>query len=338
MDSLNSRRLKEPLLVGALVILLLIAGSGAIPNNKPPPPPIITGPLDYGAKVYSISYAQLGSATWPAVQNELTLLRDMGIKSYALHLNYDPWIQNRPAQITIVDQAVAWIKSNGGSVHIVDACCESLRNNKVTWDQMKQLWIMRITEWTTRYHPDALTTIKEPGYYLSMISNPEVLNITDVVSLDAQLTSIVKANSPTTKTVFADNMGGYVPGLPGYNSLNAQMLSSIVQDPNLDVFGIDIYGKDCGNDNKTPFLNSTVNIATSAGKKVWIAETWGSTAGSLGNCSAQSEINWAQHISEYAVSKNISTVEWFFTQRFYDSSGLATPTYTGIKNVMVYFN
>jgi len=326
------------IIAGSLIILALFVFAGVIQEHKPLTPPTITGPLDYGAKVYSISYGQLGSATWSEVESELTLLKDMGIKSYAIHLNYDPWIKGHPAQIGTVDDAVVWIKSNGGSVHIVDACCESLRNNQITWDQMKTLWRMRITEWTIRYHPDALTTIKEPGYYLSMISNPQVLSIADIVSLDAELTAIVKTKSPSTTTVFADNMGGYVEGLPGYDPINAVMLSQIITDPNLDVFGMDFYGKNCAEDNKTPFLDSTIDIARNAGKMVWITETWGSTAGLLGVCSASSEIKWAQHISEYAVSQNISTVEWFFTQRFYNGGGQPTQTYTGIKTVMEYFD
>ncbi len=289
-----------------------------------------TNPIIYGAKVYSLSYGQINTATWSSVEKELISLKQIGVSYYSIHLNFDPWIKNQTSKIAIIDQAVSWIKANNGSLHLVDAGAESLRKNPILWEDFKVLFGHRVTMWTVRYHPDVFTTIKEPGYYLPMIKDANKLSINEFASLSFELNALTKSISPETSTAFADNANGF-----GKSNFTIDMWQLVADDPNLDIMGLDIYGK-CGVDDSTQFLDLAVQSAKEKGKSVWITETWGSTEPKKAGCTNQSsiEVNWASYISGYASSKGIPVVEWFFTQRFSDTSGQLTPTYWGILDVM----
>lgn len=291
--------------------------------------------LDYGAKVQSLSYGNINSATWPEVENELALLKEMGVSYYAIHLNYDPWLQNKQSKIDLVDQAVQWIRDNGGKVHIVNSCCESLRNSPVPFDKFSTLMLNSTSEWSRRYHPDALTVIKESGWYLPFISDWRQMGVNTTVlkfkTLGFELTSEVKSISPDTKTVYAEITDALIKG-----DETVILFNDLLKDPNLDVVGLDIYGYKCGADTKTPYLESTVSSITNASKSVWITETWATPLADMGSsCSnqAEAETTWAQHISDYAINKGIQVVTWFYTQRF-GTIAQPSPTYLGIQNVM----
>jgi len=306
------------------------------PTSTPSTTPVVEnqdGKLLFGAKVYSLSYAQIGSADWPTVQNELELLKAMGVRYYTIHLNYGPWVNNQPGKIAIVDKAVEWIRANGGVLHIADASAETWRSNPLTLDQFDSLFKERIKVWTERYHPEYITTIKEPGWYLAFIKNvqsisPNVL-ISEFETLSPELNSIVKSISPNTKTIYAETTGALIksgdPSVP--------LLKEIVKDPNLDIVGLDVYGYKCGEDNYMPYLKDVLDTARNADKKIWITETWGTTAKNMNSCPTDTQTKWAQYISDYAVREKIPVVEWFFTQQF-GTNQTPSDIYFGIKKVM----
>jgi len=282
----------------------------------------------YGATLYSVSYGQIQLTTLQKAKDEVQLMKNMGITYYSIHMSTDPFLFKQYPKIQIFDAVVADIKSAGGKVHIADSGAESYWNNKLTWEQMKTSWRARVSLIAIRYQPDVYTIIKEPAWYLGMISNPQAITADEIVNLSKELSQIVKSVSPNTKVLFVETVTAYVVGGVIYNPI----LSRIVQDSNLDGVGLDIYGDDCGVDNNTPKISNTVNIIKSAGKEYWITETWAFT--SSANCTnlSQTEIAWAEHISDYAANNN-AVVEWFYTQRF-GSLQTPSPTYTGIKDVM----
>ncbi len=76
------------------------------PVQQPPQVPRIKH-LEYGAKVYTLSYDQIGTTTWPKAETELLLLKNMGIRFYSIRLNHGPRIKDQKDKIAIIDQAVS---------------------------------------------------------------------------------------------------------------------------------------------------------------------------------------------------------------------------------------
>ena len=290
--------------------------------------------VNYGATLYTVSYGQIQQTTLQQAKDEVQLFKNMGITYYSIHINYDPFLFKQSDKIQIFDSIVAEIRNSGGKIHIADSGAESYWNNKLTWEQMKISWRDRVSLIAARYQPDVYTIIKEPAWYLGMISNPQAITADESVNLAKELSQIVKSVSPNTKVLFVETASAYVPTESLYSPVKIEILSRLVQDSNLDGVGIDIYGARCGNDDKTPQLTNVVNIITSAGKEYWIPETWGATAAAFSSCTnlSQTEIAWAEHISGYATDKN-AVVEWFFSQRF-GSIQTPSPTYLGIKDVI----
>ena len=298
-------------------------------------------PLSYGAVSHNLSYGNIGTTTWPTAKAELELFKAMGVQYYVIHLGYDAWLSSNSTQITMIDSAVTWIRANGGKVHIADGCAESLRSNRVSWAVFDSLFLLRMSIWAQRYHPDAMTVVKEPGWYNGFLTPAAILSLTAAKwgTLGVELDSVVKSISPTTQTIYADATSQMIPGGNNY-SLHLQILALMVQDPNLDVVGLDIYGTKCGGDSTTPHLQPVVDSVLHLGKKIWTTETWATSATNMNTDSCPSlsanEILWAQHMSDYAATNTIPVVEWFFTVEFTDTLGQPTPTYYGIEDVMHY--
>lgn len=275
--------------------------------------------IKYGGKVVLLSYNNLkGSTTWAQVESELSSMKANGITYYAIHLNYDPWfISLNPAvqkhKVEIVDQAVNWIQSHGGKVHIVNSCCESFRDNPVSFSEFSRIMVAAVSEWDSRYHPDAVTTIKEVGWYLPMIQNT-TLNLSEISLkfklLGYELSRTSKNISPSTRTVYAETTDALIRN----DALMIDFLKSMLRDSNLDIVGLDIYGYKCGGDKRLLELGSTLDLIRSSGKTIWITETWATTKASSEFCINQSQLEakWMQRISEYAVKEGIPVVEWFY--------------------------
>jgi hypothetical protein len=298
-------------------------------------------PLSYGAVSHNLSYGNIATTTWPVAKAELELFKAMGVQYYVIHLGYDAWLTGDTSQIAMIDSAVAWIRANGGKVHIADGCAESLRHNRVSWAAFDSLFLLRMSVWTQRYHPDAMTVVKEPGWYNGFLTPAAILSLTPAIwgTLGMELDSLVKAISPATQTIYADATSQLIPG--GTNvALHIQILALMVQDPNLDIVGLDIYGSKCGGDSTTPHLQPVVDSVLHLGKKLWTTETWATTSTYMNTDSCPNlsgnEIQWAQQMSDYAVANTIPVVEWFFTVEFTDTLGQPTPTYYGIEDVMHY--
>ena len=297
--------------------------------------------IDYGAVVHSLSYGNIDSATWAKAKAELQLFKNMGVHYYAIHLDFDPWTNNDTNKIAIVDSAVNWIRANNGIVHIADGCAESVRNNKLTWANFKTFFKTRITTWMLRYHPDVITTVKEPGWYNGFIQPLSLINVTaaDWAILGFAMDSIAKSISPASFTAYTESPYDLTKsGTLG--TVHRNILSSMLNDPNLNIVGLDIYGTKCGGDSITSHLPVIIDSIQSAGKVVWIPETWATTVANMNtdSCSDLSvaEVEWAQHISDYAVLMSIPVVEWFYTIEFTDSLHQPSVTYYGIEDVMHY--
>ncbi|HZW58485.1 MAG TPA: hypothetical protein VFF30_19510 [Nitrososphaerales archaeon] len=54
---------------------------------------------------------------------------------------------------------------------IADASSETYRNNPLPWAQFKEAWAERVQAIESLYHPDYYLIIKEPGWYIAMVSD-----------------------------------------------------------------------------------------------------------------------------------------------------------------------
>ena len=321
-------------------VLAALAGLGVVawylgrkPTKPPEPPVIIPGLVNYTAKSTKLSYSNITKNTWESIQDELKLLSNLNVKTISCDVNYGIFLNNNTDAISKLDSAATWIHSAGKQFHISDSLSESWRNNPITWEQMKQHWKIRVELYASRYHPYSMTTIKEVGFYLPVISNPSVITVDEVIQLNKDLNAIVKANSPATITVFDENAAA----IRDHPEIYGVIVNGVIEDPNQDVIGFNIYGSKDYKDNKTQYLTDYIANAKVGGKQVWIPETWTCTAEQLSTAPTWAVTNWGYWVSNYAVTNDIPYVFWFFTQTF-GTLANPTPIYNTIKDVMSHYD
>ncbi len=200
----------------------------------------------------------------------LEMVMSTNAQCVRMDIGYAPWLQNNQTQIKIVSTLVQDVRSAGKCLIIADAGSETYRHGgQLTWSQFQAAWGPRVTTLASLYHPDYYIVIKEPGWYVPMVSdaatNPEFSNATNWVNLSQSLAADVLKVSPSSKvgvSVAADSLGSNP-------SLYVPFLNGVVKLADVSFVGYDIY--------TTTGFTSTQNFLTqngSGGKDIWIAEAW----------------------------------------------------------------
>jgi len=271
--------------------------------------------LGFGVLFQPASYDNIENS-WnpPAVENStLAMLVSTGSSCVRIDIGYDAWLKNNVAIQTEMSSLVNQIRSDNKCLIIADASAESYRNGGgLPWTQFQQAWIQRVHTLASIFHPDYYIVIKEPGWYVPMVTdaatNPDFQNLSNWVNLTQTLAATVESASPSTKvgiSIAADSLSslpsGYIPYLTEVENLSS-----------VSFIGFDIYTI-TGFQNTQSFLNQY----GAGGKGVWIAECWsGDGSGIFDSSRSTLDTSWIQLVYEFAQVIGAQMIIPFYTDLF----------------------
>ena len=272
-------------------------------------------PMNFGAHFARASYDNILTAyNTIDVQNaDLTMLMNTNALFIRIDVGYDAWLQNDvPAQQEMAS-LIGVIRNDGRSLIIADGAAESYRHGgQIPWSQFQQAWVQRVKTLASLFHPDYYIVIKEPGWYVPMISDvltdPVARDPNSWLNLTRTLASAVLAASPNTRigiSIAADSLSSdpslYVPYLTGLSGITS-----------VSFIGFDIYTT-TGFDSTQAFLNNY----GSQGKEVWIAECWSGDGSQIfSSTRATLDANWIKVLYYFGQRVHASMVIPFYTDLF----------------------
>jgi hypothetical protein len=286
-------------------------------------------PLMFSAQFTSASYDNLNPYDQAALEANLNVLYASGAKMIRIDVGYDAWLDSNQTRIGELTNLVQNITSSGRQFVLADAGANNYFSNPVPWSQFQADWIQRVTTLAALFKPSYYIVIKEPGWYVPMVSdattNPDFQNASSWVALAAELTTAVKSVSPTTQvgvSIAADVPSSEV-------QFYTSFLAGVEANPQISFIGFDIY-------NIPGFTDASTYLSQygSGGKQVWIAEAWSGT-GSVAYDLSRSSLDtlWMQGIYYYAFTINAQVINPFFTDIF--SSYQRAPN--GSQALIAYF-
>jgi len=239
------------------------------------------------------------------------MLLSTGAQCIRVDIGYGPWLSNDQATISLVDSVVDSIRSAGRCLIIADASSESYRGGgALPWAQFKLAWVQRVSTLAARYHPDYYIVIKEPGWYVPMVSdartNPLFQNVSDWLGLTQSLTAAVLSASPSSKvgvSIAADSL----------NHADAKFYASYLDQaqslPGVSFLGFDVY--------TSSGRSATMNYLAQnpPAKAIWIAEAWSAPTPGKSN-SPQSDAQWMGSIYSFAKQIGAQFLIPFYTDQF----------------------
>ena len=277
--------------------------------------PAFNSSMQYGVLFQPASYDNIiKSYNTPQVENAtLSMLLGTGASCIRIDIGHDVWLKNDQAAQSELMSLVSQIKGAGRCLIIADAGAESYRTSPLTWQQFKEAWVQRVQTLASLFKPNYYIVIKEPGFYVGMVSdattNPLFSSASDWLNLTQTLVSTVHSVSPNTSvgiSISSDSISKtplfYNPYLIGVG--NMQGISFV---------GYDIY--------TITGFNNTLSFVDSNGSghaKVWIAECWSGTAASgIFNSSRSTlDVSWMKLVYYFGLLIHASMIIPFFTPIF----------------------
>jgi hypothetical protein len=276
--------------------------------------------MSFGAIDQSLSYGIPSYKTSAVQQADLSMLASTGAQCIRVDVGYAPWLTGDSATQSLVSSTISSIRSAGKCLIIADAGSESYRNGAaIPWSQFKAAWVQRVATLAALYHPDYYIVIKEPGWYVPMVSdaatNPLFQSVNDWLGLTQNLTNSVHSVSPNTIVGVSVSAGGlYSAGRAFY----VQYLKQVQTVTGLSFVGFDTYGS--VDQAAVQYYLST----NTPSKPIWIAESWSSlTPGTAAR--AQSDAAWMKSFYAYGQQIGAKMLIPFYTDLF---SGYSIPTNT----------
>ncbi len=278
--------------------------------------PSKNGSLIFGAFFQQASYGNLEYAynDMAVQQADLRMLLATGVSCIRIDIGYAPWLQGNQTAINEMSALVSDIREAGKCLVIADAASETYRNgHQIPWTQFQQAWIQRVRTLASLYHPDYYIVVKEPGWYVALVSdsrsNPQFLNATVWLNLTDALASAVLSVSPATKV----GVSVAASSIAGANSrFYDAYLAGVSQSKYVSFVGFDIY-------DVTGFL-STQGYLDRYGvgnKAIWIAEAWSGDGPTVFNASrAQLDSEWLLALYYFAQTIHAEAVMPFYTNLF----------------------
>ncbi len=271
--------------------------------------------MSFGALITSASYDQIEySYNTPAVlQGYLNLMESSGAGYIRIDVGYDAWLHDNLTVQKELQSMVSQMRSDGKGFILADAGAEAYRSNPLPWAQFQQAWIQRVTTLAAFFHPNYYIVIKEPGWYVPMISdattNPLVQSPAQWLNLTQYLTNAVLSVSPTTKVgvaIAAD-------GLNQQPSFYTAYLNGLPSIKGLSFMGFDIY--------TTSGFASTESYLSQYGHgnlSLWMAECWSGSNPSVVYDSSRSTLDpiWMKAAYYFAQKEGFSMMVPFFTNLF----------------------
>ena len=250
--------------------------------------------------------------TIAVLQAELDFLLSLNPTSVRMDIGYDAFAQGDAAVIGNVSAIVDAVRSAGKPVIFADASREAYRSSPVPWATFQTDWIARVTDLATRFQPDYYLVIKEPGWYIGMISdiqtNPVAQDPQSWLTLLGELQAAVKAASPSTRTGISTT-GKSVSPTNSNNAFYNVLMRGAAALSTTDVLAFDCYGS--GDIDGT---QAFVNANPSTGKQLWLAETWSDVnGGGSGSLQQLVDSEWVAAIYDFCLRIGADMMNPFFT-------------------------
>jgi len=291
-----------------------------------------SGSMNYGAVFTVASYGNMEETAVSVANADLTMLLSTNVQCIRIDIGYSPWLQNNQTAINEMTGLVRQIRDAGKCLIIADAASESYRKGgQLTWSQFMAAWGPRVSTLAALYHPDYYIVVKEPGWYVPLISdaitNPQFQNVSVWLSLTQDLTNDVHAASPSTVvgvSIAANSLSG------ANGKFYSQYLNQVQSTSGLSFIGFDIYGP---NDQQA---TETYLSANPPSKAVWIPEAWSTATGAPLNGSPSDDAQWIQSIVTFATSVRAAFLIPFFTDDFASYSLISDPP-TSVAQIVSLF-
>ncbi|MDG6902901.1 MAG: hypothetical protein JRM80_13210 [Nitrososphaerota archaeon] len=290
--------------------------------------------MSFGAMVIPASYDQIEYPfnNLQVLSGYLNVMDGSGAGYIRIDVGFDAWLSNNKTVQSELQSLVGQAKSAGKGFILADASAEAYRplSKRLPWSEFKQAWVQRVTTLAAFFHPEYYEVVKEPGWYLPMISdattNPQVSDPNQWLGLTQNLTNAVHSVSPNTKVgvaIAADSLNNsptlYVAYLEGLSKITG-----------LNFMGFDLY-------TTTGFTatQSYLSQHGNGGLAVWIAECWSATDATTAYDSSRATLdaNWIKAQYYFAQTENASMMIPFFTNTF-ASYSLAETTPTDPSQIL----
>ncbi len=309
----------------SIILIVIVAGialTGLLlyhhaQNNASSYPTQITntGAMTFTGFCAPCSYDTVSSYSLQQIEQDITMLKGLGVTQIRVDLGFDAWLSNNQATIQKDTAFISFIKSQGLQLVIADASAEQYRQSPLTWTQFKEAWTSRVQTIAELFQPTYYLVIKEPGWYVTMVSdsrtNPLFQSSSDWLNLTSWLASTVLSVSPQTRIGVSVAANSLTTQSKFYDSFLTNFPSAV------SLIGFDTYGT-VDNSAMQNFLNQYGN----QGKIIWNAETWSQP---LWNSNEQTDPNWLISQYEFDLQNHISVMMPFYTNDFVSYS-TSTPT------------
>ena len=161
--------------------------------------PATDSSLGFSVTLTAAGYDNIQTDGFAPAQAQLAMLLQSGASAVRIDIGYDAWLNNRQDIQADVTNLISQIRAAGKCLIIADAAAEFYRHNPLPWTQFQQAWVQRVQTLAGLYAPDFYVRVKEPGWYVPMVSdaltNPQFQDVTTWVSLVQQL----EAAAPQSK-------------------------------------------------------------------------------------------------------------------------------------------
>jgi hypothetical protein len=258
------------------------------------------------------SYDNIETTSEKSLQSDLNMLLSSGASCIRIDIGYDAWLSNNVTAQHELENITSQIKSAGKCLIVADASAEYYRSHPLDWTQFRVAWISRVKSIAAILHPSFYLVIKEPGWYVPMVSdartNPQFQNATVWIQLEENLADAPHLVSPSTQVgvsieggIPASNQPFFVSFLKGASQFNGTSF-----------IGYDQYGA------SDMLLDLSLESQVKTTKPIWIAEAWSTATPAVAENPARASLDayWIQVLYYYALYMHASVVEPFFTDMF----------------------
>ncbi|MCL5067611.1 MAG: hypothetical protein M1368_04580 [Thaumarchaeota archaeon] len=274
--------------------------------------PATNSSIGWSAVFSDASYDNIETTAQLTLEGGLNMLLTSGATCVRIDIGYDSWLTSNITAQTELENYSSQISLAGKCLVIADAAAETFRSSPLNWSQFQTEWVQRVQTLAGIFKPSYYIVIKEPGWYVPMVSdattNPQFQNVTVWVQLASNLANAVHSVSPNTQV--GVSIGGGIPS--SEQSFYVYFLQGVSQLSSISFIGYDQY---CANDWKLD-LNLESQVQTS--KAIWIAEAWSTTNSSVVFNSDRASLDayWIQVLYYYGLYLHASVIEPFYTDAF----------------------
>jgi hypothetical protein len=344
LDLPRKRRLltSQSLLAFAVLMVYVASGAAGVVQTAYGQSPSVSNPLaaaqtpsiDFGVVFIRASYGgpETSYNTVAVLNADLNMLLATNVRCIRIDIGYAPWLQKNQTAINEMTGLVQAIKAAGKCLIIADAASETYRKGgQLTWSQFLAAWGPRVSTLAALYQPDYYVVIKEPGWYVPMVSdastNPQFQSVSVWLSLTQNLTNAVHEASPSTVVgvAIAANSLTQANGAFFASYLNQVQAIQVVS-----FIGFDTYGQS----DQTATQNYLSKNPPS--KAVWIPEAWSTATGAPLGGQASQDTQWLQSMYNFAVTIHASFLIPFYTDHFASYSLTASSPTNSAEIISLY--